>query len=240
MERYSTIDKKYKREIVLLKARPCRWGKCRFCDYIEDNEINEEKIDQINKEVLKKVTGKYGVLEVIDSASFFEITENTKKMIKKIVDEKNIHTLFFECHWIYRNKVHEIREYFKNQKIIIKTGVETFDNDFRENYLRKGAGFKDYKEVLKYFDSPCLMVGIKGQTKEMIDRDMKIILNNFPHATVNVFNNNSTDVKRDDKLVEWFLEKYHQRLISNEKIDYLYNITDFGVGWWKMSLEDIL
>lgn len=240
MERYSTIDKKYKREIVLLKARPCRWGKCRFCDYIEDNEINEEKIDKINKKVLRKITGKYGVVEVIDSASFFELTEKTKKMIKEIVDEKNIHTLFFECHWIYRNKVHEIREYFKNQKIIIKTGVETFDNDFRENHLKKGAGFKDYKEVLKYFDSPCLMVGIKGQTKDMIDRDMDIILNNFNHATVNVFNNNSTDVKRDDKLVDWFLNKYHQRLISNEKIDYLYNITDFGVGWWKMSLEDIL
>lgn len=240
MERYSTIDKKYKREIVLLKARPCRWGKCRFCDYIEDNEINEEKIDKINKKVLRKITGKYGVVEVIDSASFFELTEKTKKMIREIVDEKNIHTLFFECHWIYRNKVHEIREYFKNQKIIIKTGVETFDNDFRENYLKKGAGFKDYKEVLKYFDSPCLMVGIKGQTKDMIDRDMDIILNNFNHATVNVFNNNSTDVKRDDKLVDWFLNKYHQRLISNEKIDYLYNITDFGVGWWKMSLEDIL
>ena len=240
MDRYSTIDKKYKREIVLLKARPCRWGKCRFCDYIEDNEINEEKIDKINKKVLRKITGKYGVVEVIDSASFFELTEKTKKMIKEIVDEKNIHTLFFECHWIYRNKVHEIREYFKNQKIIIKTGVETFDNDFRENHLKKGAGFKDYKEVLKYFDSPCLMVGIKGQTKDMIDRDMDIILNNFNHATVNVFNNNSTDVKRDDKLVDWFLNKYHQRLISNEKIDYLYNITDFGVGWWKMSLEDIL
>lgn len=230
MERYSTIDKKYKREIVLLKARPCRWGKCRFCDYIEDNEINEEKIDKINEKVLRKITGKYGVVEVIDSASFFELTEKTKKMIKEIVDEKNIHTLFFECHWIYRNKVHEIREYFKNQKIIIKTGVETFDSDFRENYLKKGAGFKDYKEVLKYFDSPCLMVGIKGQTKDMIDRDMDIILNNFNHATVNVFNNNSTDVKRDDKLVDWFLNKYHQRLISNEKIDYLYNITDFGVG----------
>ena len=52
MERYSTIDEKYKREIVLLKARPCKWGKCRFCDYIEDNEIDEEKIDQINKKVI--------------------------------------------------------------------------------------------------------------------------------------------------------------------------------------------
>ena len=179
---------------------------------------------------MKKVTGKYGVLEVIDSASFFELTENTKKMIKEIVNEKNIYTLFFECHWIYRKKVHEIREYFKNQKIIIKTGVETFDNDFRENYLKKGAGFKDYKEVLKYFDSPCIMVGIKGQTREMIDRDIKIIFNNFDHATVNVFNNNSTDVKRDNELVDWFLKKYHQKLLESEKIDYLYNITDFGVG----------
>lgn len=240
MERYSIIDKKYKREIVLLKARPCKWGKCRFCDYIEDNEIDEEKIDKINKKVLEKVTGKYGVLEVIDSASFFELTENTKKMIREIVNEKNIHTLFFECHWIYRKKVNEIKKYFKNQKIIIKTGVETFDNDFRENHLKKGSSFKTYKDVLKYFDSPCLMVGIKGQTKEMIDKDMDIILNNFSHATVNVFNENSTDVKRDDELVKWFLEKYHDKLKENPKIDYLYNITDFGVGWWKMSLEDIL
>lgn len=240
MERYAIIDKKYKREIVLLKARPCKWGKCRFCDYIEDNEIDEEKIDKINKKVLEKVTGKYGVLEVIDSASFFELTENTKKMIREIVNEKNIHTLFFECHWIYRKKVNEIKKYFKNQKIIIKTGVETFDNDFRENYLKKGANFKTYKDVLKYFDSPCLMVGIKGQTKEMIDKDMDIILNNFSHATVNVFNENSTDVKRDDELVKWFLEKYHDKLKENPKIDYLCNITDFGVGWWKMSLEDIL
>lgn len=240
MERYAEIDKKYKREIVLLKARPCKWGKCRFCDYIEDNELDEEKIDQINKKVLEKVTGKYGVLEVIDSASFFELTENTKKMIKDLVDSKNIHTLFFECHWIYRKKVHEIREYFKNQKIILKTGVETFDNDFRENYLKKGARFKTYEDVFKYFDSPCIMVGIKGQTKEMIENDMNIILNHFSHATVNVFNENSTDVKRDDELLAWFLEKYHEKLKDNPKIDYLYNITDFGVGWWKMSLEDIL
>lgn len=230
MQRYSTIDEKFKREIVLLKAKPCRWGKCRFCDYIEDNEIDEKTIDEINKEVLSKVKGTYGVLEVIDSASFFELTENTVDMIKDVVNKKNIHTLFFEVHWIYRKRVDEIRNYFKDQKIIIKTGVETFDNYFRENYLNKGARFKSYEDVLKYFDSPCIMVGIKGQTKEMIDRDMDTILNHFPYATVNVFNNNSTDVKRDDDLVNWFVKKYHKILRDNLKIDYLYNITDFGVG----------
>ena len=36
MDRYSKITNKNKREIVLLKALPCAWGKCRFCDYIEE------------------------------------------------------------------------------------------------------------------------------------------------------------------------------------------------------------
>ncbi|MFR0986459.1 MAG: ECF transporter S component [Frisingicoccus sp.] len=40
MERYSRITNKNQREIVLLKAKPCAWGKCRFCDYIDDNSKN--------------------------------------------------------------------------------------------------------------------------------------------------------------------------------------------------------
>lgn len=227
INRYSKITNKTKREIVLLKARPCKWGKCTFCDYIDDNEIDNKKIDEINLEVLKNVTGEFGVLEVIDSASVFDLTENTLKEIKKVVEEKNIKRLFFEAHWIYRNRLDEIREFF-GIPITFKTGIETFDNDFRENVLKKGANFKDYKEVKKYFDSPCVMVGIKGQTREMIDRDMEII-KNFSHATVNIFMNNSTDIKRDDELVKWFVEKYRY-LEDDPQVDILFEITDFGVG----------
>ncbi|MDU2110317.1 MAG: radical SAM protein [Peptoniphilus rhinitidis] len=227
MNRYSKINNKNKREIVLLKARPCKWGKCTFCDYIYDNEIDEEKIDKINLEVLKNVTGEYGVLEVIDSASVFDLTQKTLEEIKRVVEDKNIKKLFFEAHWIYRNRLDEIREFF-NVPIIFKTGIETFDNDFREEVLKKGADFKDYREVKKYFDSPCVMVGIKGQTKEMIDRDMEII-KKFPHATVNIFMNNSTNIKRDEELVEWFVKKY-KYLEDDPNVDILFEIIDFGVG----------
>jgi len=227
INRYSKILNKTKREIVLLKAKPCKWGKCTFCDYIDDNEVNEEKINSINKEVLSHVTGEFGVLEVIDSASVFDLPIETLDMIKKIVKEKNIKRLFFEAHWIYRNRLDEIRDFFKIP-ITFKTGIESFDNDFREKVLRKGANFKDYTEVKKYFDSPCVMVGIKGQTKEIIDRDMEII-KNFHHATVNIFENNSTDIKRDDELVEWFTKKYRY-LEDDPHVDILFEITDFGVG----------
>jgi hypothetical protein len=65
---------------------------------------------------------------------------------------------------------------------------------------------KHPEEVGAYFDSPCIMVGIKGQTKEMIDYDIHILKKYFELGTINVYTNNSTDVKRDDELVEWFIK----------------------------------
>ena len=226
--RYSKITEKCKREIVLLKAKPCFWGKCAFCDYILDNSSDEKSIDELNDEILKNVTGEFGVLEVIDSASVFELTEHTKKSIKKVVEEKNIKHLFFEAHYIYKDRLDEIREYF-NVPITFKIGIETFDDDFRNNVLKKGAYFEDYKEVEKYFDSPCIMVGIKGQSKEMIDRDMEIIQNHFERATVNIFEENNTIIKRDDELVKWFVNKYYY-LKEDPRIEVLFQTTDFEVG----------
>lgn len=94
MERYNKITNKNPREIVLLKGRPCAWGKCCFCDYIEDNSRDVQEMNALNQEVLSHVTGELGVLEVINSGSCFELPEETLKMIKEIIAEKQIHRLF--------------------------------------------------------------------------------------------------------------------------------------------------
>ncbi|WP_122639952.1 radical SAM protein [Romboutsia sp. Marseille-P6047] len=228
MDRYSVIENKNKREIVLLKGFPCIWGKCAFCDYIEDNSTIEDEINKVNFEVLSNITGKYKVLEVINSGSCFELPKQTLSRIKEIINEKKIEKLFLESHWCYRNKLNEMRDFF-GVPIIFKIGVETFDYDFRNIILNKNARFKTVEELKNHFDSPCMLVGIVGQTKEMIDKDMEIILNNFEHATINVFVNNSTSIRRDEEIVKWFVEKY-KYLDDNPKIDILYNNTDFGVG----------
>ena len=74
-----------------------------------------------------------------------------------------------------------------------------------------------------------LMVGIKGQTKEMIDYDIRMLKTHFELGTVNVFTNNSTDVKRDQELVDWFMQKYAD-LLEDPSVEVLYEKTDFGVG----------
>ena len=78
MDRYSKITNKNQREIVLLKAFPCIWGKCRFCDYIEDNSNQKDEDDfGSNHEILSQVTGEFGVFGSHQSGSCFELPKET-------------------------------------------------------------------------------------------------------------------------------------------------------------------
>ena len=228
MERYSVITEKNGREIVLLRAFPCAWGKCSFCDYIEDNGRDETEMVEQNRKVLARVTGRMGVLETINSGSCFELPRATLEDIRKIVREKNVGRLIFESHWIYRKRLDEMREFF-GIPVTYKIGVETFDNDFRQKVLNKHADFESPREVALLFDSICLMVGIRGQTKEMIRNDISALKKYFKHGTVNVFNNNSTPIRRDEELVRWFMDEYRW-LLDDPDVEVLYEITDFGVG----------
>ena len=229
MQRYNRVLNKNPREIVLLKSRPCQWGRCFFCDYIEDNSQNTEEIVKFNREILKEITGEFKSLEVINSASVFELPEESLKDIKDIVEEKGIDYLYFESHYSYKDRLEEIKNFFPSTKVIFKTGIETFHDDFRNKYLKKGVFFEDYREVKNYFESICLLVGIEGQTKEMIDNDIKIATENFPRICINIYVENSTPVKSDDSLINWFKDKYSY-LEDYENIEILWNNTDFGVG----------
>lgn len=228
MERYSVITEKNPREIVLLRAFPCAWGKCRFCDYIEDNGRNEEELVSENRQVLAQVTGAMGVLEAINSGSCFELPRATLEDLRQLAEEKQLQRLIFESHWIYRKRLQEMRDFF-GIPVTYKIGVETFDYDFREKVLNKHADFREPQEVAAYFDSICLMVGIQGQTRDMIRRDIDAMKQCFAHGTVNVFNNNSTPIRRDEELVRWFMEEYRW-LLDDPDVEVLYEITDFGVG----------
>jgi hypothetical protein len=229
LQRYSVITATGDpREIILLKAFPCVWGKCSFCDYIHDNSENEKDMVRINAGIISMVTGQFGVLEVINSGSCFEIPAESMLQLRQTVDKLQIGRLYFEAHWHYRHRLQEIRDYFARQIVFI-TGIETFDDDFRNRVLRKGIVFSAVDEIKKYFQSVCLMVGIVGQTKDMIRKDIDILLHNFEHGTINLFVDNTTEIKADKELQSWFKEEFFW-LKNEKKIDILFNNTDFGVG----------
>ena len=231
MIRYSVIREKNPREIVLLKGFSCAYGKCAFCNYILDNTNDEEEMKRVNLEALNQITGETGVLQVINSGSVFELNEFTLSKIKEICNEKKIKILYFEAYFGYLKRLDEIRKYFDKQEVRFAIGMETFDNEFRTKVLKKNfiTNEKVLEKIRKEYKMGLFMVCIKGQTKEMILNDINLAQEYFDEIALSVFVNNDTEVKRDEKLVAWFLKEIYPELNQKQNIEILVDNKDFGV-----------
>ncbi len=230
--RYSVIEDKNPREIVMLVGDGCKWRKCRFCNYHLDSSRDLEANFRINKQALLKVTGKYHDLEVINSGSFVDLDEKTIELIKNICIEKNIKTIHFECHYMHKDDVYEFKKSFERMgvKCIIKLGLETFDYDLRENVLVKGIDEKEPKEIAKYFDEINLLQGIAGQNAQSMISDIETGLKYFSRVCVNIMIENGMPVHPDNEAIQEFLDEVYPKYKNNNRVDILLNNTDFGVG----------
>lgn len=227
MERYSVIHTKMPREFVLLQGRGCRWGRCTFCDYHTDTSENPYAL---NKEVLSQVTGCYGILDIINSGSGLELDTDTLKLIKKVATEKSIHTLWFEMHYMYRHRLAEFADYFAPLKVKFRCGIESFDGEQRKRWNKGVPESVTAEDVANYFQGVCLLCCTEGESRERIISDIQKAEQLFEYYSINVFCNNSTDVKRDDELAHWFINNIYHEAERSTKAEILLNNTDLGVG----------
>ena len=149
--RYSVIEDKNPREIVMLVGDGCKWRKCRFCDYHLDSSKDIEANFQLNKQVLSNVTGKFGELEVINSGSFVGLEtfdyDLREKVLVKGIEEKNPEV---------------IANYFDEINLLQGISGQT-----------KESMISDIETGLKYFSRICVNIMVENQMP--IKPDKKVI-----------------------------------------------------------------
>ncbi len=215
------------REFLLLQGKGCRWGRCTFCDYHTDTSENPY---EVNRPVLQSVTGEYGVLDIINSGSAMELDNETIQLIKQVVEEKQIHTLWFEAHYMYRHQLNGFAEQFKPAKVKFRCGVETFDGALREAW-KKGIGrHVSVDDIAHHFQGVCLLCGTQGENRQHVLDDIQKALDKFEYFSINLFCNNSTPIKRDDEFAKWFIKEVYPTIKDNPKVEVLIGNTDLGVG----------
>ena len=241
MNRYSKITEKFPREFVLLQGTGCKWRQCTFCDYHTD--VSTDPFE-LNRQVLEQVTGEYGVLDVINSGSAFELDDRTISFLQRIIVEKNIHTLWCEMHWMYRNRLEEFRKRIlsgvNNSSFLtphtsfltikFRCGIETFNPQLRQQWRKGVPTSVTPEDVAQYFQGICLLCCVEGQTKETILNDIELAQRHFEYFSVNLFCNNTTSVRRDEALVKWFIQEVYPSIKDNPKIEILIENSDLGVG----------
>lgn len=232
MDRYAVIDEKNKREIVLLRGAGCSWRRCRFCDYHLDSSRNQAENDALNRTELDKVCGVHGKLEVINSGSFVDLSDEIMAYIEQVCVKANMREVHFECHWNHRDAVEGLRQRYAALGIAVKVkiGVETFDALFRESYLDKGITTDSPAEIAQYFDECCLLQGIPGQTAHSMTADIETGLAHFDRVCVNIMQQNGKPIQPDPHVISTFAQEVYPKYADNLRVDILMENTAFGVG----------
>lgn len=229
MNRYSLIRGKFPREFLLLQGKGCKWRRCTFCDYHEDASANPY---ETNKAVLELITGEFGVLDIINSGSAMELDAGTIEAIKKIIQEKGIHTLWFEAHYMYRNQLERFAREFHPARVKFRCGVETFDPTLRTNWQKGIAPHVTPQDIARHFQGICLLccTDTPGDTRERLLSDIELAERHFEYYSVNVFCPNNTPIRRNDDMLRWFMTEVCPTLQKSPKAEVLIENTDLGVG----------
>lgn len=227
MIRYSEIKTKLPREFLLLQGTGCRWRKCTFCSYYTD--VSDDPFS-INRKVISQVSGRYGVLDIINSGSAPELDERTLAQLRKTVEDKNIKTLWFESHYMYRHRLSDFAALFPSCEVKFRCGAETFNGELRESWKKGIPKEVTAADIAQYFKGVCLLIGVEGQTFETVREDIRQAQKYFEYFSINAFVENSTPHRRDNALIERFRREIMPEIADKDGIEILLNNTDLGVG----------
>lgn len=114
--------------------------------------------------------------------------------------------------------------------IKFRCGIETFDSELRKRWNKGVPESVTAEEVARYFQGVCLLCCTEGETRERIVRDIELAREHFEYFSVNVFCDNTTKIKRDPELVEWFVREVYPTIKDDPRIEVLIDNTDLGVG----------
>lgn len=229
MNRYSVIQGNFPREFLLLQGTGCRWGKCTFCDYHGDTS---DTPFSVNRKVLEQVTGKYGVLDIINSGSAMELDSETISEIRKVVKDKCIHTIWFEAHYMYRHRLADFASQFHPLTVKFRCGAETFSPTLRANWQKGIPSHVTPENIARHFQGLCLLccTDTPGDTRERLLQDIELAEKYFEYYSINVFCPNSTSIRCNDEMLRWFESEVCPTLQKSAKAEVLIENTDLGVG----------
>jgi len=144
--------------VIIFKTQGCTWALesgCSMCGYFNDSiwrKIPDTDLLEQYKSAMEKHTDQKFV-KIFTSGSFLDDKEIKPQVRNKIltslyekVDKVSVES---RPEYITEKKINEIKKIAGTKKFEVGIGLETSNDQIRENSINKGFTFNDYKKVAK-------------------------------------------------------------------------------------------
>ncbi|MCJ7572264.1 MAG: archaeosine biosynthesis radical SAM protein RaSEA [Candidatus Thermoplasmatota archaeon] len=142
--------------VIIFKTRGCSWALesgCSMCGYFNDSlwsDVSDKELLQQFESALKRYKGEKFV-KIFTSGSFLDDNEINpivrEKILKKLYETAEKVSVESRPEYITNKSLEKIKKIVGLKIFEIGIGLETADDDIRENNINKGFTFNDYKKA---------------------------------------------------------------------------------------------
>ncbi len=155
------IERSRKRVTVILKGFRCRWGKCVFCPFFLEASDSLSDVIQTNSRILsllEDAISRFSVerITVFNGGSFFELPLDTVLKLSRFTCGKIV-DIESRPEYLSLNSVRQVFELLKPSKLVIRVGIEVWDEYLRNAVLCKGI---PQSEIVR-------LSALRGQCREL-------------------------------------------------------------------------
>jgi len=154
--------KNIERVVIYLRSSGCEWALksgCTMCGHLKEQtqeDISAEQyVEQFVTEYSKYDFAHYPILDLYNNGSFFNDKELPPEARRKIFDiiaeDDDIEMIVLESRpeYITEAKLRETKRILKDKRVEIAVGLETINDEIREQCINKGFTLKEFEVAAK-------------------------------------------------------------------------------------------
>jgi len=154
---FPSIDALGRRVIVVLQGFPCSWGKCSFCPFYLEQSASLREILERDREIVAKAMElarevRADRITVFNGGSFFELPLAVVEMLKPLARGRVL-DIETRPEFLSISSVSTILRILEPSRLVVRVGLEVFDERIRNEVLRKGIPQSEIHRLHKLRES---------------------------------------------------------------------------------------
>ncbi len=144
-------DRLGRRLVLVLRGLPCAWGRCTFCPFALEQSVNVGEVIEANRRIIREARRLAGEckpsrISVFNGSSFYELPVDTLTALRPLTEGRVV-DIESRPEYLSLETLASTIRLLGARLLVVRVGVEVWDERLRNEYLRKGISREEVLRV---------------------------------------------------------------------------------------------